>query len=75
MCLSGGSFTCAYGPVLNPHDRAINANGSSSGSAALVAVGAVDIAISVAQGGDLVEHDLLPSNAQPNHSKQQAKGQ
>ena len=45
LCLSGASFTCAYGPVLNPHDRTRNANGSSSGSAVLVAVGAVDIAM------------------------------
>ena len=53
LCLSGASFTCAYGPVLNPHDRARNANGSSSGSSVLVAVGAVDMAVSVAQGGSV----------------------
>ena len=35
LCISGGSFTCATGPVLNPHDKSRMAGGSS-GSAALV---------------------------------------
>ena len=36
MCCDGGSFTSVTGPVLNPHDNTRMANGSSSGSAALV---------------------------------------
>src|SRR5207244_4439384 len=44
LCLSGGSHTSRYGPIRNPHDPAYCAGGSSSGSAALVASGAVDMA-------------------------------
>ena len=36
LCCSGGSFTAATGPVLNPHNNTRMAGGSSSGSAALV---------------------------------------
>ena len=36
LCCSGGSFTAATGPVLNPYNNARMAGGSSSGSAALV---------------------------------------
>ena len=36
LCCDGGSFTSVTGPVLNPHNSARMANGSSSGSAALV---------------------------------------
>ena len=36
LCCDGGSFTSVTGPVLNPHDNTRMANGSSSGSAALV---------------------------------------
>ena len=36
MCCDGGSFTSVTGPVLNPYDNTRMANGSSSGSAALV---------------------------------------
>jgi len=36
LCCDGGSFTSVTGPVLNPHDSTRMANGSSSGSAALV---------------------------------------
>lgn len=52
-CLSGGSHTSGTGPVLNPHDRRRSAGGSSSGSAALVAAGAVDMAIGCDQGGSI----------------------
>lgn len=53
LCFSGGSHTSATGPVLNPHDRSRTAGGSSSGSGALVAAGAVDMAIGGDQGGSI----------------------
>ncbi|GGF94253.1 amidase [Paenibacillus abyssi] len=53
LCLSGGSHTSASGPVLNPHDPTRMAGGSSSGSAALVASGEVDMAIGCDQGGSI----------------------
>ena len=53
FCLSGGSHTNATGPVHNPHKRGYSAGGSSSGSAALVAAGAVDMAIGGDQGGSI----------------------
>ncbi len=45
FCFSGGSHTSASGPVHNPHRMGYSAGGSSSGSAALVAAGEVDLAI------------------------------
>jgi amidase len=53
FCLSGGSHTSDSGPVRNPHDPARHAGGSSSGSAALVAAGEVDLAIGGDQGGSI----------------------
>lgn len=53
FCLSGGSHTSATGPVLNPHDETRSTGGSSSGSAALVASGEVDMAIGGDQGGSI----------------------
>lgn len=53
LCFSGGSHTSDTGPVLNPHDHAHSAGGSSSGSAALVAAGEVDIASGGDQGGSI----------------------
>ena len=52
-CLSGGSHTSDSGPVRNPLDPARTAGGSSSGSAALVASGEVDLAIGCDQGGSI----------------------
>ena len=52
-CLSGGSHTSDTGPVRNPHDPTRSAGGSSSGSAALVAAGEVDMAIGGDQGGSI----------------------
>ena len=53
LCFSGGSHTSDTGPVLNPHDPKRSAGGSSSGSAALVAVGECDMAIGGDQGGSI----------------------
>ncbi len=52
-CFSGGSHTSATGPVHNPHKHGHSAGGSSSGSAALVAAGEVDMAIGGDQGGSI----------------------
>jgi amidase len=53
FCLSGGSHTNSTGPVHNPHKHGYSAGGSSSGSAALVGAGAVDMAIGGDQGGSI----------------------
>ena len=53
LCFSGGSFTSATGPVLNPHKKTHNAGGSSSGSAVLVVTGQVDMAMGGDQGGSI----------------------
>lgn len=53
FCLSGGSHTNAVGPVHNPHKMGYSAGGSSSGSATLVALGEVDMAIGGDQGGSI----------------------
>jgi amidase len=53
LCFSGGSHTSRTGPVHNPWDPTRSAGGSSSGSAALVAAGAVDAALGGDQGGSV----------------------
>lgn len=53
FCLSGGSHTSDPGPVHNPRKMGYSAGGSSSGSAALVAAGEVDMAIGGDQGGSI----------------------
>ncbi|PJK22824.1 amidase [Mycolicibacterium goodii] len=53
LCFSGASHTAATGPVRNPWDHTRTTGGSSSGSAALVASGAVDLAIGGDQGGSV----------------------
>jgi amidase len=50
---SGGSHTSATGPVQNPRKSGYSAGGSSSGSAALVAAGEVEMAIGGDQGGSI----------------------
>src|SRR6476659_92161 len=45
FCFSGGSHTSSSGPVHNPRRQGYSAGGSSSGSAALIAAGEVDLAI------------------------------
>jgi amidase len=51
FCTSGGSHTNAAGPVHNPRRHGHTAGGSSSGCAALVAAGEVDMAIGTDHGG------------------------
>ncbi|GEL26949.1 amidase [Pseudonocardia sulfidoxydans NBRC 16205] len=53
LCFSGGSHTSRTGPVRNPWDETRSAGGSSSGSAALVAGGRVDVATGGDQGGSV----------------------
>ncbi len=53
FCLSGGSHTSAHGPVHNPRKPGYSAGGSSSGSAAAVGAGDVDMAIGGDQGGSI----------------------
>lgn len=53
LCFSGGSHTSRSGPVRNPWDETRSAGGSSSGSAALVAGGVVDVATGGDQGGSV----------------------
>jgi len=53
LCFSGGSHTCATGPIRNPWDTRRSAGGSSGGSAALVAAGEVDLALGGDQGGSI----------------------
>jgi len=53
FCLSGGSHTSLPGPVHNPVKHGYSAGGSSSGSAALVGAGEVDMAIGGDQGGSI----------------------
>jgi amidase len=53
LCASGSSFTSASGPVRNPWDTTRETGGSSSGSAALVAAGAVGLALGADQGGSI----------------------
>jgi amidase len=58
LCLSSGSHTSASGIARNPHDSQRSPGGSSSGCAALVAAGAVDLAI----GGDQAGSIRIPSS-------------
>jgi len=53
FCVSTGSHTSATGPVKNPHKPGHTTGGSSSGCAALVASGAVDMSIGGDQGGSI----------------------
>lgn len=53
LCFSGGSHTSRTGAVRNPWDETRSAGGSSSGSAALVVSGIVDVATGGDQGGSI----------------------
>jgi amidase len=50
---SAGGHTCSYGPVGNPHKPDHNPGASSNGSAVLLSLGAVDLAIGGDQGGSI----------------------
>src|SRR3989475_3033313 len=53
FCFSGGSHTSAAGPVQNPRKPGYSAGGSSSGSAAVVAAGEVEMGIGGDHGGSI----------------------
>jgi amidase len=53
FCLSGGSHTNATGPVHNPWRMGWMTGGSSSGTAALIAAGEVQMGIGGDQGGSI----------------------
>ncbi|MGZ5213162.1 MAG: amidase [Actinomycetota bacterium] len=53
LCVSGGSHTSFPQPVRNPRNPAFMAGGSSSGSAALLAAGMVDLAVGGDQAGSI----------------------
>ncbi len=53
LCFAGSSITASTGHVENPWDTARSAGGSSGGSGALVASGAVDMATGGDQGGSI----------------------
>jgi amidase len=53
LCSCGNSNTSWPLPVLNPHDPAFSAGGSSSGSAALIAAGEADMSLGGDQGGSI----------------------
>src|ERR1700726_396274 len=53
LCFSGGSHTNHIAPVHNPHKYGYSSGGAASGSAALVASGAVDLALGGDQGGSI----------------------
>ena len=53
FCLSGGSCTSHAGVVDNPRKKGYSTGGSSSGSAALVVAGEVDMALGTDQGGSV----------------------
>ncbi|KAI1247521.1 hypothetical protein MGN70_011411 [Eutypa lata] len=53
FCNSTSSFTSAQGTIENPHKQGYSAGGSTSGGAALVAGGIMDLAIGTDQGGSI----------------------
>ncbi|KAF2973236.1 hypothetical protein GQX73_g381 [Xylaria multiplex] len=53
FCNSTSSFTSAQGTIDNPHCKGYSAGGSTSGGAALVSSGLIDIAIGTDQGGSI----------------------
>ncbi|KAI8944044.1 amidase [Xylaria longipes] len=53
FCNSTSSFTSAQGTIENPHREGYSAGGSTSGGAALVGSGLIDISIGTDQGGSI----------------------
>src|SRR5216684_230850 len=69
FCLSGGSHTNATQPVHNPHRMGYSAGGSSSGSAVLVALGEVDMALGGDQGGSIRPYTgIMPNEIYVDHT-------
>lgn len=52
-CFSSGGHTCSYGPVGNPWKPDHNPGASSNGSATLIGLGTVNMAIGGDQGGSI----------------------
>ncbi|KAL4863822.1 hypothetical protein BDV12DRAFT_189418 [Aspergillus spectabilis] len=53
LCHSTSSYTNAQGPIDNPYATGYSAGGSTSGGAALVGAGLVDITLGADQGGSI----------------------
>jgi amidase len=53
FCNSTSSFTSAQGVIENPHQTGYSSGGSTSGGAALVTGGLIDLAIGTDQGGSI----------------------
>jgi amidase len=53
LCFSGAGYTSSQGPVKNPHDHERSTGASSSGSAAVLVAGDVDLTIGGDQGGSI----------------------
>jgi amidase len=53
LAFSGGGESSWYGPTLNPWDHGRTAGGSSSGSAAALFYGGIDMAVGADQGGSI----------------------
>jgi amidase len=74
LCQSTSSFSSAYGTVENPFAEGYSAGGSTSGAAALVAGGVVDIAIGADQGGSIRVPAALCGCELPSHYVENVDG-
>lgn len=53
LCMSGSSWTCSTGPILNPYDTTRVSGGSTAGNAVLIQTGEIDMALGADQGGSI----------------------